>query len=193
MQAQVNTTRCHWIPEGVDPSIYKRNPPEERTIDVLSLGRKFDKYHHEIVQSLERKGRVYLYEKVKGEIIFPTRSGFIDGLANSKISICVPTNVTHPEIAGDVCTITNRYLQSIASKCLIVGQAPSELVEIFGYNPVIDIDWQDPVGQIEQILSDYDDYLPLIDRNYEELLAGHTWSHRWNSMAEILKLSTNSV
>lgn len=186
IQEDVIDTVCHWIPEGVLPESYKSLPYQDKTIDVLALGRKYDAYHTKIVGCLELSKRIYLFEKKKGNIIFPTRDGFIDGLAKSKISICVPSSITHPERSGDIEVITQRYLQSMVSKCIILGHAPKELIELFGYNPVIEIDYRDPENQILEILDNYSDYHSLVEKNYEMVLKNHTWQNRWNSMKKIL-------
>jgi hypothetical protein len=135
-----------------------------------------------IVDSLAEKGYTYLYELKKGELIFPTRQDFIAGLAKTKISICVPSSVTHPERSGNIETMTIRYLQSMVSKCLIVGHAPKEMIDLFGYNPVIEIDFTNPVGQIESILNNYNSYTALIEKNYNEVIQHHTWQCRWEQI-----------
>lgn len=182
----LKNTIISWIPEGINPTEYKQNTQIiDKTIDVLALGRKYDLYHDLIVDALAEKGYTYLYELKKGELIFPTRQEFIEGLAKTKISICVPSSVTHPERSGDIETMTIRYLQSMVSKCLIVGHAPKEMIDLFGYNPVIEINMSDPVGQIEAILRDFDTYIPLIETNYQQVLQHHTWSNRWNQIKNI--------
>lgn len=175
-----------WVPEGINPELYLHYAYSNKDIDVLQLGRKYDAYHEHIVRALEQDRKVYLYEKVKGEIIFPTRKGFIDGLARTKISICVPSNITHPERAGDVETMTIRYLQSMVSKCLILGHAPQEMIGLFGYNPVVEIDMRDPLKQIQSLLNNFADYLPLIEKNYLAVVEHHTWHHRWQRIASVL-------
>jgi hypothetical protein len=184
--SSIKNTIVSWIPEGINPTEYKQNVQIiDKTIDVLALGRKYDFYHDMIVDALAEKGYAYLYELNKGELIFPTRQDFIEGLAKTKISICVPSSVTHPERSGDIETMTIRYLQSMVSKCLVLGHAPKEMIELFGYNPVIEINMSDPVGQIEAILKDFDIYIPLIEKNYQQVLQHHTWSNRWNQMKNI--------
>jgi hypothetical protein len=172
----------HWIPEGIQPDEYDFFEYSNKTIDVLALGRKYDLYHDMIVDSLKEKGYTYLYELKKGELIFPTRQDFIEGLAKTKISICVPSSVTHPERSGNIETMTIRYLQSMVSKCLIVGHAPKEMIDLFGYNPVIEIDFTNPVGQIESILNNYNSYTALIEKNYNEVIQHHTWQCRWEQI-----------
>ncbi|WP_264548598.1 hypothetical protein [Flavobacterium sp. N2820] len=168
--------QSHWIPEGIDVDQYQFIPYQERTTDVLQLGRKWNEYHEKI-KTIE-KDIVYQYEKKAGEIIFPTREDFLFGLANSKISICVPSDITHPERTGKISTITNRYLQSMASKCLLLGKIPHDMVHLFDYNPIIEIDDNNPIAQIEAILSNFDTYIPLIEKNYETIKSFHNWDNR---------------
>ena len=135
---------------------------------------------------LEKAGKTYLYEKEKGGIVFPSREEFVAGLARSKISICFPSSMTHPDRAGDVETMTTRYLQSMISKCLVLGHAPAEMVELFGYNPVVEMDMADPAGQIVEMLRDYASYLPFIEKNFSLVSEDHTWAKRWDRMAQVL-------
>lgn len=192
---ELNSSRCTciytWIPEGVDPSRYKYYPVKEKNIDVIQIGRKYDAYHERIVNTLEKARKVYLYEKVKGEIIFPRRDMFIDGLARSKISICVPSSITHPLRSGHIETMTARYLQSMVSKCLIVGHAPKEMIDLFEYNPVVEIDMNAPVEQLLFLLEHFQDYIPLIENNYRITIEKHTWSKRWDTIAAILLKGLN--
>lgn len=168
--------QSHWVPEGIDVSYYHFIPYEKRTIDVLQLGRKWNEYHEKI-KSIETH-LVYKYEKKAGQIIFPTREEFLFGLGNSKISICVPSNITHPNITGSISTITNRFLQSMASRCLILGKLPNDMTYLFDYNPIIEIDEENPVEQIKSILANFDNYIPLIEKNYEIVKNFHSWDNR---------------
>jgi hypothetical protein len=174
--------KCFWVPEGIDVDLYQRRDLHERNIDVIQMGRKHDGYHAAIVENLREAGKTYLFEKVRGGVIFPTRDGFIDGLSRSKISICVPGCLTHPERSGNISTMTLRYLQSMASGCLLVGVRPYDMQFLFDYNPVVEIDFNDPVGQLLEILGHIDQYRPLIDRNYNTVRERHTWFHRWEEI-----------
>jgi hypothetical protein len=186
LQGDLPECTVTWIPEAVDPGPYRFRPMDEKDIDVLQLGRKYDKLHEMILPVLEQNARSYLFEKVRGKIVFPTREEFLDGLARTKISICVPANITHPECAGPIEVLSTRYLQSMVSKCLVVGHAPTELVSLFGYNPVVEIDMRDPGGQILSLLDHLDAYASLIERNHETVTQHHTWNHRWAMMARVL-------
>jgi hypothetical protein len=175
-------TSCHWVPEGINPERYRSLPPDRKDIDVLQLGRRYDAYHNEILAPLASGGATYLYEKAPGQLIFPTREAYIEGLARTKISVCVPVSITHPQRSGGIETMTVRYLQSMLSKCLIVGHAPRETIELFGYNPVIEIDPKDPGAQLLSLLDNLASYEALIEKNYENVCRNHTWKNRWKQI-----------
>ncbi len=174
--------RCVWIPEAVAPSCYNTRDYDKKDIHVLQFGRRHEPYHRAIVDFLGQNGFVYRYERERGEVVFPERTGFIDGLARSRISICFPLAATDPVKAGGISTMTMRYLQSMASKCLVVGRCPDEMRRLFDYNPVVEVDEGDPAGQIGDILNNYETHISLIERNYRNVVLYHTWFERWGRM-----------
>lgn len=172
-----------WMPEACDPAIYRPDKPlVERSIDVLELGRKFDRYHDAITPVLAADGRIHLYEKVKGELIFSGREALTAGFADAKISVSFPSSMTHPQRSGKVETVTHRYFESIASKCLVVGHAPAELKDLFGYDPVVAADARDPAAQAREILACIGDFQALVDRNFRRLFEVGTWDVRVRSV-----------
>ena len=54
----------------------------------------------------------------------------------------------------------------------------NDMVHLFDYNPIIEIDDNNPVAQIEAILSNFDTYIPLIEKNYETIKSFHNWDNR---------------
>ncbi len=173
---------CHWVPEGIDPFNYNHLEFSEKDIDVMHFGRRYNWYHSKIKSILEQGGKSYIYKKEHQDVIFPRRKDFFDALARSKISICVPSSITHPDRAGWISTMTLRYLQSMASKCLIVGIVPPEMLELFTYNPVVEIDMENPAEQILDILDNYSGYHSLIEKNYKAVFEDHTWENRWQAI-----------
>lgn len=167
-----------WIPEGINIDEYHYEPFKSRKIDVVEFGRKYEVYHDKIVSILKTNNYSHFFEKNKGEVVFRSRLEFLNGLSQSKISICIPSNITHPERAEGISSMTLRYLQSMASKCLIVGILPEEMKILFDYIPIIEIDLENASSQILDILSNYESYIPLVERNYEEIKKFHTWDIR---------------
>jgi hypothetical protein len=168
-----------WMPEATDPGRYRTGPQlTERSLDVLELGRRYSTFHEAVREPLRRLGRSHRFESQPGQIIFPTFRELVDGLAATRISICFPSSLTHPARSGSVETVTHRYFESMASRCVVVGKCPGELADLFGYDPVIPADMGDPSTQIVQILGDLGAYQPLVDQNRARLLEVATWDVR---------------
>ena len=175
-----------WLPEAVEATAYDGHKPlEQRTIDVLELGRRSDAYHNRIVAPLAKAGRVHRFQSAPGQIIFPTPDALRAGFGDAKISVCFPSSMTHPQRSGDVETVTHRYFESFASGCITLGHAPRELCDLFGFNPVIEADMNDPAGQIESILSEPGAHA-LVERNRQRLAEVGTWDARVTTLLELL-------
>jgi glycosyltransferase involved in cell wall biosynthesis len=186
----IGKNNVFWVPEGVKPSDYKFLPAANRNIDVLSFGRKYDNFHQKIVEKLVLKKVNYIFSSAN-EKLFPDKESFTKGLSEAKISVCFPTSVTHPERAGGVETMTNRFLQSMASKCLVLGKAPEEMIQLFGYNPVVEVDMENPTEQIIEILENYENYNELVEKNYKTVVENQTWANRWEQISTILSENIN--
>lgn len=161
----------HWVPENLDVRQYQRRPWAERTIDILSFGRGYARYHEAIVARCKARGLKYVFKR------FETGEELLAAMGDAKISLCFPQSLTHPERVGKISTVTLRYLQSVASKCVIVGSSPVEAEEMFGHNPVIAVDWADPVGQLQEILTTPGSHLDLVEKNYATVAAHHQTSN----------------
>jgi hypothetical protein len=157
----------HWVPEVLDVSDYQSRPWMERTIDVLAFGRSHPRYHNTIAAECQARGLRYIFQR------FNTAEDLMKALGDAKISICFPQSMTHPAGVGVISTVTLRFLESMAAKCVVLGGTPLEAEEMFGYNPIVEVDWGDPVGQIQEILQNPVAYLELVERNYAEVEARH--------------------
>ena len=154
----------HWVPESIDPSRYLARPWSERTVDILAFGRPHLRYHARIAAECVRDRINYVFQPN-----YPTFQDLAQGLANAKLCVCFPSSVTNPESAGMVSTLTMRYLEAMASRCLLIGEPPAEACKLLRYNPVVEVDWSDPVGQIKLLLREADAYQPLIEKNFVEV------------------------
>ena len=65
----------------------------------------------------------------------------------------------------------------MAAKCLIIGETPLEAQQMFGYDPVVAIDWGDPVGQLLHITAHPESFTPLIERNFAALTSNYQVSN----------------
>ena len=185
-----------WVPETINVEDYKHKPWNERSIHVLSFGRGWQKYHDKIVEGCRENQINYISQStsedhdvalhgLKRNLLFPGWTDFINGLADTQICICFPRAVTHPQLAGNVSTLTVRYLQAMASKCLILGAAPLDIPYLLNYNPVIEVDWSNPVGQIKDIMAHPAEWQELVEKNY--LTVSKIFQHN-NAVEQIDKL-----
>jgi hypothetical protein len=60
-------------------------------------------------------------------------------------------------------------------------------VDLFGYDPVIEADLGDPVGQLKSVLGRIDEYQGLVDRNRVRLAETCTWDVRVATMLDVLR------
>lgn len=175
-----------FVPEGINTSVYlKGDLLMNRKIDVLELGRKNSFYHDQIVKV---EGVKFLYNK-NNQYVFPSFSDLVSGLSNSKIVICFPRCDTHQNMTGQIETLTQRYWECMLSRCLIVGRAPFELINLIGYNPVIEVEWGNEEEQLLKILNNIGIYQDMVDRNYSVALEFSPWACRVNDMIQNLSSS----
>lgn len=180
--------RWHWLPEAINLADYSAAMPwADRPIHVLEFGRRYGKYHDAVTDGLATAGVRHVYERRRGELVFATQADFLAGLGQAQVSICFPQSMTHPERFGTVETLTQRYLESMASGCVLLGKAPGELIALCGYNPVVDVDWAAPVRQLLTIRDEPHRHFELRSRNIEFVSKHGTWDLRATELMQKLR------
>lgn len=186
LKSSLSGVDIYWIPEGIKVDAYpKGDNLKNRPVDILSYGRQMipvtDKLRDlalsEKLNVLFREGDAHL---------FSTFDDLVNGLQSSKISICYPQSVTHPERAQNIETLTQRYWEAMLTGALLVGHAPKELIEVCGYNPVIELG-DDSVKVVRDILSNIEDYQELADKNRKCAEEKAGWDKRMPEIMEILR------
>jgi hypothetical protein len=171
--------KSHWLPEAVAPYRFDPSLPlSQRSIDVFEMGRVFSQYNSKITPVTANK-----YNHIYGKFITEDLATL---LQTTKILVCFPKSVTHPEKSGAIETATARYFEGMAAGCLLVGHAPPELIDIFGYNPVIEIEKGNEAQQIQDLLFNIDNSQAIVNRNYQELMKCGTFEIRAQEMLKIL-------
>ena len=179
--------RVEHLPEAADLSRYSPGAElHERGTDLLELGRRNNAWHDSVVREAERRGFRHLYEPRPGQLVFACEKEMLHGLADSKVSVCFPSSVTHPQRSGSVATLTHRYLESIASRCVILGESPEELTSLLGCDPVVQADPTDPGGQLRSVLDSITCYQDRVDDARKRLLAVGGWDTRAGQLAALL-------
>lgn len=172
-----------YLPEAIETNLYKAGKGlKERKYDYLEFGRCCN---YVDTSSLSENVRVLSSRNEKGALA--TRAMLIDALADAKITICLPRSVNQPDIAEGIETLTQRYWECMLSRVIIIGKAPQELVDLIGYNPVVELDKEHFDEQVTDILGHLGEYQRLVDKNREMALKHGDWKQRAEKMREVLQ------
>lgn len=173
------------ITEGIDTDMFEGgNRLSDRVISLYEIG--------SIKRGLFRKKYPEEYKKLftkPKDWGYSTQKDYKRLLQNSRLTVIFPRSITEPDTAGGIETLTQRYWECMLSRILMVGHAPKELVDLVGYNPVIELDMEHDLEQIEQILYDIDNpiYQEMADRNRETALKMGSWDIRMKQVMEWLR------
>ena len=181
-QRSLNCQKIAWLPEGINLSIYAHDTPctslVRRRIDILEPGRLWLFFHESLRLALVGSNYVHVWQESAAKVLWANRWDYIQALLETRIVVCFPRSLTHPDQAGTFETVTLRYYEAMAAGCLLIGQCPPEAYQIFGYNPVVNLDSGVDLGiQVLDILRNLGDYVDLVERNKKEVIK-HTWRKR---------------
>lgn len=175
-----------YIPEGIDITKYRNEKKLiDRKIDLLEFGRPYKKFHDKIISSIECNNINHYFSN--NGWIFPDSESFINGLSETKVAITLPRCDTHPEIAGNIETLTQRYWECMLSGCIMLGKAPMELINLIGYNPVVELNLENSDKQVKDILININNYQSLVDKNFKVALKYASWDNRVIKLKNELK------
>lgn len=173
------------ITEGIDINNFEGGLKLiDRVIGLYEIGSvkrgMFRKKHPEEYKRLFTKPKEWGYRK---------QEDYKRLLQNSKLTVIFPRSITEPEMAQGIETLTQRYWECMLSRILMIGHAPKELTNLVGYNPVIEIDMEHELEQIEGILADIGNptYQEIVDKNRETALRMGSWDIRIKQAMEWLR------
>lgn len=182
---KMNIIHC---PEAIDAKKYKAGKPlKDRSIDYLEFGRC-----SRVIDLSKLDPSIKVLSSKNEQSTLATREQLIDALADSKITIALTRQDNQPHIAQGIDTLTQRYWECMLSGIVIIGRAPQELIDLIGYNPVVnspspsqrgDVDY---LSFIKDILSHIEDYQELVDKNRKTALKMGDWKERMDSLSRRL-------
>ena len=169
------------VTEGIDVENYSVGKRlKNREIDFLEYGRNIDK-----VVKYSFDGLNVVRGQKDGKNLLTTEQ-LLSGLQNTKVVAAYTKKWTNPEQAGDIDTLTQRYWECMLSGCIMIGHAPKELVDLIGYNPVIEADREKPDEQLMNILANITDYQDLADRNRTSAIKYGDWKYSMQRVMNFL-------
>src|SRR6187402_3382551 len=189
LKGKVPGLLTHWIPEAIADTevISAPLPLTERGIDLLEYGRVHASFHDQARMELDHLKRHHVFPGGKHSPSLDPQ-GLLAQRRNAKLVVVYPQCDTHPRRAGRVETVTLRYFEGMAAGALLIGRAPRELIDLFGYDPTVTVDVRKNVGhQVLDILSRIEGYQSLVERNLQRVREVGVWSVRADQMIDALR------
>lgn len=177
------------ITEGIKIDLYSPGKVlPDRKIDILEIGRKDGNFFKTPLPEGINHVKTGNFART-----FQSDEEFRAALADTKVTVTVPRCDVNPETAGNIETLTQRYWECMLSRIVMVGRAPKELIDLIGYNPVIDWDGNDASPLVSDILGNIGKYQDLVNRNYETAKEMASWEVRMKDIMIYLKNKGYSV
>lgn len=177
------------ITEGIKIDLYSPgNVLSDRKIDILEIGRKDGNFFKSPLPEDINHIKTGNFART-----FQSDEEFRTALADTKVTVTVPRCDVDKKTAGNIETLTQRYWECMLSRIVMVGRAPKELINLIGYNPVIDWDGNDASPLVSDILENIGKYQDLVNRNYETAKKMASWEMRMKDIMIYLKNKGYSV
>lgn len=170
------------IPEGINVKPYRQGDLlVNRSIDLLEYGSMERNFFHGLMAGINHVNR----SNANG--CMDSFEQLVDTISKSKVTIALPRCDTAPEMTGGIETLTQRFWECMLSRTVLLGHAPKELIDLIGYNPVVDLDRNKPKQQVRDIVGHISDYQELVDKNRETALKIAPWEIRMKRVMEWLE------
>jgi len=123
-----------YLPQAIDPARF--HPGSDRPIHVLSIGRRLESVHRQLVGISSRHGLWYQFSESRAPVAIDLEDSqfLLARLCRSaRIQICWPLEVTHAEsrrvgyTPADGSPITARWFEAAASGSIVMGSKPASL------------------------------------------------------------------
>jgi len=181
-----------YLPAGIDTLNFCPYPdPPERSIDVLSIGRRAQPTHQALRRMAREEGKFYVYDTINALNAYNLeehRSMMANLAKRSRYFIVSPGKFDMPEETGGVSEFGYRYFEAAAAGTLMIGMRPFN-------NPEFDkiFTWPDAVTEVpftsDAIVSAIREFDKEPERqeatrlrNITECLLKHDWAYRWESV-----------
>ena len=182
---------------GVDALRFCPYPdPPERSIDVLSIGRRSEKTHEALLKLAGGEGLFYVYDTIDDLHAYnlDQHRALVQNMAKrSRYFIVNPGKMDRPDETGGQSEFGHRYFEAAAPGTIMIGERPKnkEFDKIFTWeDAVISL----PFGSenIAEVIKDLDrqpERQARIRReNMLQALFHHDWAYRWESILKVAGL-----
>ena len=189
--------QCYLLPTATDTVRFSPFPtPPERSIDVYSIGRRWEGIHNALLQAASQRGLFYVYDTYRSmatmELVdYKQHRALLANMAKrSKCFLVSPGKMNLPGETGGQVEVGYRYFEGAAAGAVMVGQ-PADCDAFREFFP-----WPEAVIEIRSDGTNVLDVLAKLDadpdradairrRNAAESLVRHDWVHRWNKIFQV--------
>jgi len=186
-----------YLAAGVDTLRFCPFPnPPERSIDVLSIGRRSEKKHKALLRLAREEGLFYMYDTINDLHAYnlDDHRALVSNMAKrSRYFIVNPGKIDMPEETGGQAEFGYRYFEAAAPGTIMIGERCKnrEFEKIFT--------WEDAVIHSPFDSEDIGDVMKELDRQPErqarircenviQSLSHHDWAYRWETILRAVGL-----
>lgn len=182
MKGRLPNIKILTITEGIDTSLYHAGGLlKNRDIDLLEYGNVKRNFFRSYIEGIK-------HINVKNSNgLMATWDELLNTMSRAKLTVALPRCDVDNEFTGGVETLTQRFWEGMLSRTVIIGRAPNELLNLIGYNPLINIDYDNPVEQVKSIIRNISDYQSLVDKNRDTALRLAPWEIRMRKIMDWLE------
>jgi hypothetical protein len=186
--------RGQYQPAGVDAIRFCPYPdPPERSIDVLSIGRRAPAIHQALIRMAEEEGKFYVYDTINGlaaQNLDDHRTMFANLAKRSRYFIVSPGKFDSPGLTGGQAEFGYRYFEAAAPGTIMIGTRTNnqEFDKIFNWEDVV-IEVPFTSDEIVSVIRELDKQperqQKIRQTNILHCLLHHDWAYRWESVLKI--------
>ena len=187
-----------YLPAGIDTLNFCPYPnPPERSIDILSIGRRAQPTHQALLRMAREEGKFYVYDTINALNAYELeehRSMVANLAKRSRYFIVSPGKFDRPEETGGVSEFGYRYFEAGAAGTLMIGMRPfnnAEFDKIFTWpDAVIEVSFDSDaiVSAIHELDKEPERQEIVRLRNITECLLHHDWAYRWESVLDWVEM-----
>jgi hypothetical protein len=189
--------QCHALSVGTDTIRFSPFPdPPERSIDVYSIGRRWEGVHQALLRAVSERRTFYVYDSYQAmakmePIDFRQHRDLFSNMAKrSRYFVVSPAKMNRIEETRGQVEIGYRYFEGAAAGTVMIGQAPEcqAFRELFPWpDAVVELrsDGSDTLQVLDDLESDAERTRAISQRNTVESLLRHDWIHRWMKIFQL--------
>jgi len=189
---------CFWLPGGVDALRFGPfSGSATRTVDVYSIGRRYEGIHREILKAAQRGEIFYVHDSHVGGGLTEVydyrqhRDLFANIAKRSRYFVVAAAKMDQTDYRQGQVEVGYRYYEGAAAGAVMIGDTPDcdAYRELIGWpEAVIQIqpDGSDTMAVLNELSADPERIAAISRRNTKEALLRHDWVHRWSEMFRLV-------